>query len=101
MTASGTTSDNEFQRVTISANFSFFQIRGESTTKHPKENSLNLEEDLWRRPTELRAETSSQKRNINSKKRELQKQLFAIFSKIKFLKILQYSQENIYVGVPF
>ena len=46
MTASGTTSDNEFQRVTISANFSFFQIRGEPTSKHPKENSLNLEEDL-------------------------------------------------------
>ena len=72
MTASGTTSDNEWyiewqrvttnenewQRVTISANFSFFQIREEATTKHPKENSLNIEEDLWRRPIELRAETS-------------------------------------------
>ena len=49
---------NEWQRVTISANFSFFQIREEPTTKHPKENSLNLEEDLWRRPIELRTETS-------------------------------------------
>ena len=58
MTTSGTTSDNEWQRVTISANFSFFQIREEPTTKHPKENSLNIEEDLWRRPIELRAETS-------------------------------------------
>ena len=72
VTASDTTSDyewkqvkmsdsewyNEWQRVTISANFSFFQIREEPTTKHPKENSLNIEEDLWRRPIELRAETS-------------------------------------------
>ena len=59
MTTSGTTGENERQRVTISANFYFFQIREESTTKHPKENSLNLDEDLWRRPIELRAETSS------------------------------------------
>ena len=53
-----TTSDKEWQRVTISANFSFFQIREEPNTKNPKENSLNIEEDLWRRPIELRAETS-------------------------------------------
>ena len=49
---------NEWQRVTTSVNFSFFQIRGEPTTKHPRENSLNLEEDLCRRPIELRAERS-------------------------------------------
>ena len=55
---SGSMNDNEWQQVTISANFSFFQIREEATTKHPKENSLNIEEDLWRRPIELRAETS-------------------------------------------
>ena len=53
-----TTNDNEWQRVTISADFSFFQIREEPTTKLPKENSLNIEKDLWRRPIELRAETS-------------------------------------------
>ena len=57
-----TTNDNEWykewQRVTISVNFSFFQIRGEPTTKHPRENSLNLNEDLRRRPIELRAERS-------------------------------------------
>ena len=53
-----TKSDNEWQRVTISANFSFFQIREEPTTKHPEENSLNIEEDFWRRLIELRAETS-------------------------------------------
>ena len=57
-TTSGATSENEWQRVTISANFSFFQIREKPTTKHPKENSLNLEDNLWRRPIELRAETS-------------------------------------------
>ena len=53
-----TTIDIEWQRVTISANFSFFQIREEPTTKHPKENPLNIEKDLWRRPIELRPETS-------------------------------------------
>ena len=57
VTTSGTTNDNEWQRVTISANFSFFQIRQEPTTKHSKENSLNIEEDLWRRLIKLRAET--------------------------------------------
>ena len=58
-----TANDNEWykewQRLTISANVSFFQIREEPTTKHPKENSLNLQQDLWRMPIELRAETSS------------------------------------------
>ena len=57
VTTSGTTNDNEWQRVTISASFSFFQIREEATTKHPKENSLNMEKDLWRRPIVLRAKT--------------------------------------------
>ena len=52
------TNDNEWQWVTIAANFSVFEIREEPTTKHPKENSLNFEEDIWRRPSELRAETS-------------------------------------------
>ena len=37
---------NEWQRVTILPNFSFSQIREEPTTKHTKENSLNLEEGL-------------------------------------------------------
>ena len=53
-----TTNDNEWQWVTISANFSFFPIREEPTTKHRKENSLNINEDLWRRPIELKAEAS-------------------------------------------
>ena len=38
-----TTNENEWQRVTFSAKFSFFQIREEPTTMHPKENSLNIE----------------------------------------------------------
>ena len=83
VTTSGTTNDNEWQRVTISANFSFFQIREEPTTKHPKENSLNLEDDLWRRPIKLRAKTSTQEETSNSKKQELQKQLFADFHQNK------------------
>ena len=53
-----TTNDNDWQRVSMSANSSFFQIREEPTTKHPKENPLNIEENLWRRLIELRAETS-------------------------------------------
>ena len=37
-------SDKEWQPVVFSANFS--QIRKEPTTTHPKENYLNVEEDL-------------------------------------------------------
>ena len=44
-----TMSDNERQRMTTSGHFSSFRIRKEPTTKHPKENSLNLEEDLEER----------------------------------------------------
>ena len=58
VTTSGTTNGNEWhewQRVTVSANFSFFQIREEASTKHSKEDSLNVEEDLWRSPIELQA----------------------------------------------
>ena len=56
-----TTSDNERQRVTIPANF-FFQIKEKPATKHPKENFLNFQEDLWRRPIELRAEQEPKKK---------------------------------------
>ena len=66
MTTSGTTNDNEWPFRPI---FLFFQIREESTTKHPKENSLNLEEDLWRRPIELRAETSTQEEILTVRSR--------------------------------
>ena len=41
----------------ISANSAFFQIREESTIRHPKYNFLNLKEDLEeKRDIELRAE---------------------------------------------
>ena len=59
MTTSDTTSDNErpFWRPLI---LLFFRIRGGSTTKHPKENSLNLKEDLEeKKDIELRAEGST------------------------------------------
>ena len=46
VTTSGTLSYIESQRVVISANFTFFRIREGPTTKHPKGDSLNLEEDL-------------------------------------------------------
>ena len=82
MTTSGTTSDNEWQRVTISANFSFFQIREEPTTKHPKENSLNLEEDLWRRPIELRVEVSTQEEILTVRSRNCRSSCSQIVIKI-------------------
>ena len=53
------TSDNKCQRVASSANSPFFRIREEFTSKHPKENSLNLKEDLQKkRDIELRREES-------------------------------------------
>ena len=57
MTTSDTTSDNErpFWLILL-----FFRIREGSTTKHPKENSLNLKEDLEeKKDIELRAEEST------------------------------------------
>ena len=44
------TSDNEWQGVTISDNVCFCRIREEPTFKRPKDNSLNLEEDLGEGP---------------------------------------------------
>ena len=41
-----TTSDSEWQDRVISANFPFFRIKEEPTTKHSKDNPLNFEEDL-------------------------------------------------------
>ena len=53
VTMSNITSDNDWQRVITNDNerpfpqiFFFFRIREETATKHPKENSLNLEENL-------------------------------------------------------
>ena len=41
-----TTSDKEWQPVVIFYNFLFFSTRERPTTKQPKDNSLNPEEDL-------------------------------------------------------
>ena len=49
VTANGTTSGNGWQRLITNGyfgNIAFLRIREESTAKHHKENSLNLEEDL-------------------------------------------------------
>ena len=99
-----TTSDKEWQRVaqrvTIPANFSFFffQIKEKPTTKHPKENFLKFEEDLWRRPIELRAGTSIQKEILTVRSRNYRSSCSQIFTKIMFLKILQYSPFNRFAG---
>ena len=96
---SDTSSDNQWQRVTIPANFSFFfQTKEEPSSKHPKENFLNLEEDLWRRPIELRAETSTQKEILTVRSRNCRSSCSQIFTKIMFLKILQYSPFNRFAG---
>ena len=91
-----TTSGKEWQRlvrVTISGNFSlfylyffFFQIREEPTTKHLRENFLNLEEDLWRRPTELKAETSTQEEILTVRNSNCKSRCSKIFIKIRVLK---------------
>ena len=57
MTTSDTTSDNErpFRLILL-----FFRIREGSTTKRPRENSLNLKEDLEeKKDIELRAEENT------------------------------------------
>ena len=105
MTTSGTTSDNEWynewkrvatsnnkwynewQRATISANFSFFQIREEATAKHPKENSSNIEENLWRRPIELRAGISPLEEILAVRRRNDRSSCSQIFIKIGALNV--------------
>ena len=53
------TSDNE-RPFTFRLILLFFRIREGSTTKRPKENSLNLKEDLEeKKDIELRAEEST------------------------------------------
>ena len=57
MITSGKTSDNDWQRVVISANFAFFWISEKPVTKHPKEDFLHLEEKI-EEIVELRAEAN-------------------------------------------
>ena len=81
-----TTSDNAWPRLILL----FFQIRKESTTKNPMENSLNLQEDLeerywiksWRKP--LRKIWIVRSRNDRSS-------CLQIFLKIGALKIFAIS----------
>ena len=81
-----TMSDNEWQRgqsVVISANFPYSRIREEPTTKHPKENSLKLEEDLEERHWIKRGKKPL-RRNINNKKQDMRPFLsFAIHTTLK------------------
>ena len=86
MTTSGTTSDNQCNRWPFQLFFFFFQIKEEPTTKHPRENFLSLEEDLRRRPIELRAETSNQKDILTVRSRNCRSSCSQIFTKIMFLK---------------
>ena len=63
-----TSGDKEWQQVTTNVNewpfqlIFFLQIKEKPASKHPKENFLNLQEDLWRRPIELRAEQEPKKK---------------------------------------
>ena len=72
----------------ISASSSFFRIREESTTKHPKENSLNLKEDLEeKRDTEWRAEVSPLRKILTVRSRNCRRSCLQIFLKLGALKI--------------
>ena len=82
--SSGTSSDNEWKRMTISAIFALFWIRKETTAKHPKEDSLNLEEDLWQGPIELRAKISPWEEILTVRSRNGRKSLFADFLQNKY-----------------
>ena len=73
-----TKNDDEWQRVTISAIFSFFRTKQEPKTKHPKENYLTLKRTL-KRDYWIKSRSKPLRRNINSKRQKLQKQLFAHF----------------------
>ena len=111
-----TTSDNEWQRVVqpvttndnerrqpvaISANSSFFQVREESTTEHPKENFLNFEDDLEeKRNIELRVE-GSRWEILTVRSRNCRNSCLQIFLKIGALKIFAIFTEKPFVKVSF
>ena len=79
----------------------FFQIREEPTTKHLRENFLNLEEDLWRRPTELKAETSTQEEILTVRNRNCKSRCSQIFIKIRVLKNFAIFTGKILCWSPF
>ena len=85
-----TTSDNEWQRITKSDNewpfrliFFFFQVREESTIKHPKENSLRgpLKKAYW-----IKSRSKHSRRNIKSKKQEKTTVFESLFKKVAGLE---------------
>ena len=70
---------NEWQRVAISANSSLFRIREESTTKHQGE-IFKPYRGPWREKRYwIKSRRKPLRKDIISKKQELQKQLFADF----------------------
>ena len=75
---------NEWQRMTTSDHLGkfFFQIWEEPATTHLMENSFNLEEDLWRRPIELRVEVSTQEEILTVRSRNCRSSCSQIIIKI-------------------
>ena len=97
-----TTNDNEWQRLAISANSSFFQIREESTTKHPKENFLNIKEDLEEnRDIKLRAEGSPWEKILRVRSRNCRNSYLQVFLKIGILEIFAIFTEKHFAKVSF
>ena len=88
--------ENDWQRVTFSA--IFFRIGEEPTTKHPKENSLNLKEDIWRGTIELRVETIPYGEMLTVRRRNDSDSCSQIFFQTS---VSEFSHKNTCVGVPF
>ena len=65
--------------------------------KHPKENSLNLEEDLWFFNS-IKSRTKHQEEILTVRSRNCRSSCSHIFTKIVLLKILQYSAFNRFAG---
>ena len=83
----------------MSAYSSFFRIKKESTTKHPKENFLNLKENLEeKRDLELRAEGSPREKVLMVRSRNCRSSCLQLFSKIGVLKFWQYSEKSTFVA---
>ena len=79
----------------MSAYSSFFRIKKESTTKHPKENFLNLKENLEeKRDLELRAEGSPREKVLTIRSRNCRSSCLQLFSKIGVLKIFAIFREK-------
>ena len=60
----------------------------------PANFCIEMEEDLWKRPFELRAETSTQEEILTIRSRNCKSSCWQIFNKISVLKIFQHSQKT-------